>query len=215
MMKPLDPHFPSVSVELPTAEMSKAELEFNWKLLGLTTILLRKMRASDEEEEEVDRLRRRYWQEMRKRLHDAMFGPSPATEYSQGETVDWTSANIAVMSDILRGDKALYFLKHTNYSPFSSFTECAVLLNGGPGSTSASGLYRNYNASDDPEHMFYRMLYKKMKAQRDEFIVIACSRFLEQRRNSDSPPNSYLVRELKESIRAKKSLSNRDHVMIS
>ncbi|TPX45220.1 hypothetical protein SeLEV6574_g04002 [Synchytrium endobioticum] len=214
MMKPLDLTFPSVVVQKPNAEMSQAELELHWELLGLTASLLKKKRTMNGMDS-VDRLRQRYQQEMLKRLHDAMFRPSFAIEYSQGQTVDWISINMAFMSDFLRGDKDLYFLKHTNYSPVSSFTECDVLLNEEPSSKSAHDLYWDYDFFDYPEHMFYRMLYKKMIAQREEFIITACSRFLEQRENSGSPANSGLIQRLTRDIDRKEDLLNYHKEVVS
>ncbi|TPX31213.1 hypothetical protein SeLEV6574_g08558, partial [Synchytrium endobioticum] len=145
---------------------------------------------------------------MRKRANDAMFGPFPAIEYSSVRMEDWASYNIAVMSEILRGAKALHFFTDSNYSPISSFTECEVLLDGVRIPTSTRDLYWGYYFSDYPEHVFYRMLYLRMVAQREKFIIIACSRFLEERQNSCSPPNPGLIQRLDEGInRSKDSLN--------
>ncbi|TPX31104.1 hypothetical protein SeLEV6574_g08563, partial [Synchytrium endobioticum] len=206
MMKPLYPHFPSVSVELPTAEMSKAELEFNWELLGLTASLLQRM-AKIPGSDSVLTLRREYWQEMCKRVQGATIGPS--FQYPQGETIDWTSINIAFMSDILRGAKALHFLRNCNYFPVSSFTECDFLLDDPKMPKSARDLFRKALSVENPDHLFYRLLFSKMLAQKYEFIVIAFSRFLEQRQNSDSPPDSLLIYGLTIDKEDKESALNR------
>ncbi|TPX46947.1 hypothetical protein SeLEV6574_g02924 [Synchytrium endobioticum] len=111
---------------------------------------------------------------MRERVLDSMFGPSPPIEYSLGQAVDGISINIAVMSEIVRGAKALDFLSRSKYSPVSSFTECEVVLEGVETPESLWDLYRVYESSENLDHMFYRMLYTVMYAQRLELITTAC-----------------------------------------
>ncbi|TPX30234.1 hypothetical protein SeMB42_g07950, partial [Synchytrium endobioticum] len=213
MMMPLHRTFPSVDVKKPTAEMSQAELEFHWELLVLTAVSLRKL-FTIPGRESVNLLMQDYWREMYNRAYNAMIGPF--LQYSGGETIDWTSINAALMSDILRSAKALQFLKRSlKYSPVSSFTECHVLLNDPRMPKSATDLFYKARSDANPDHLFYLLLFSKMSAQRDKFLVIVCSRFLEQRQNSDSPPNSYLVRELMTSINHKKGLLHCDKKAVS
>ncbi|TPX42902.1 hypothetical protein SeMB42_g04951 [Synchytrium endobioticum] len=210
MMKPEDPSFPSVNVRLPTAETSQVELEFYWEAVELTSLLLQGMTQGGAflqarepttiltAEKQVLVLKQKYWRELRKLVRDAMFGPSPAIKYLPGQAVDWISMNTLILSEIVRGAKALYFLKHSDYSPVSSFTECHVFLNDLRTSTPAGRLY--WSLFECPEHLLYRELYSHMVAQRGEFIKLACSRFLEEHRKFAPRPDPRVIWELNEAI---------------
>ncbi|TPX45227.1 hypothetical protein SeLEV6574_g04001 [Synchytrium endobioticum] len=197
-MKRLYPFFPGVVVMPPTADMSLAELEFCWEALKLTLVMLQRADVSENTRvrprgHSVYAFKEQYMQEMRRRLHDAIFGPSPAIEYLPGQKVDWISINTLIISEILRGAKALHVLEHTDYSPVSSFTECEVLLNGVEMHESARNLYWDCGKSRHRDDLFYCMFYTQMVAQRLEFITTACSKFLHERRKFSSAPSSGLT----------------------
>ncbi|TPX35428.1 hypothetical protein SeLEV6574_g05045 [Synchytrium endobioticum] len=207
IMKPVDSSFPSVDVKLPTVEMSLAELEFHWEILEFTAWLLGKRSVPSPAWDSIIIYQKEYWEELHKRVHDAMFGPSPEIEYSSDETVYWTSIIIVFMSQIVRGAKALHFLQHSSYSPVSSITECEFLLSDLRIYTPAANLFWSF--FECPEHLLYRELYSHMVAQRGEFIKLACSRFLEEHRKLGCPPYPLLIRTLEEDIGLMKESPNR------
>ncbi|TPX38693.1 hypothetical protein SeLEV6574_g07684, partial [Synchytrium endobioticum] len=208
MMEPVDHTFPRVHFTSPTAEMSQADLEFRWAALRLVTNWL------PYGEGEFVHLREEYWDELCKRLSEAMFG-SLAIEYfspTDGE-VHWPSVNMLVASEILRGAKALESLKASNESPVSSLTEAYVLLRGVSGMMSwctpeppiptvAHYLYTLSKASQLPEHMVYRIRYLQICAQRHGFIAVAGSRFLHQRQGNPSIQEERYIKNIKACISA-------------
>ncbi|TPX37865.1 hypothetical protein SeMB42_g06833 [Synchytrium endobioticum] len=156
-MKPLYRTFPRLDLnDHPIAKMSQTELEFYWELLEFTDLLLRRMGVRSGRES-FKRFKGKL-RGMCSRAHDSMIVPSPAIEYYQGETVDWISINMALISDFLRGAKALHFLKHSNYCPVSSFTGCDILLN---------DPRMPKSAAESPEHLFYRMLVGSLSLSAD------------------------------------------------
>ncbi|TPX46461.1 hypothetical protein SeMB42_g03682 [Synchytrium endobioticum] len=80
---------------------------------------------------------------------------------------------------------------------------------------SARDLFHKALSVENPDHLFYRLLFAKMFAQKYEFIVIAFSRFLEQRQNSDSPPDSLLIYGLTIDKEDKESALNRRKEVVS
>ncbi|TPX30035.1 hypothetical protein SeMB42_g07999, partial [Synchytrium endobioticum] len=196
LILPFYPSFPTVDVKKPTAEMSQSELEFHWEALGFTLLLL----SQSTTQIPVRTLEQEYWQEMRKRVHGTMFGPPPAIEHSPDQSVDWTSINMVFTTEFLRGAKALYFLKRSDDSLVSSFTECHVWFDVLRTSTPTEHLL-SFASSVNPEHLFYRELFYLRLRQRVEFIRTACERFLEKRQNFGSLPHPSLTHDLKEGIR--------------
>ncbi|TPX42425.1 hypothetical protein SeLEV6574_g05611 [Synchytrium endobioticum] len=199
IMKPVDPSFPSVDITNPAAEMSHAELEFRCEVLDLTALFSKIIHC--QAMASILIVREALWQEMRERVHDAMFTPSPAIHYSPYRPIDWTSIILAAMSEILRAAKALHLLQDPSCYPVSSFLECDVLL--AERDTLAKNLHQICRYSESLEHLFYNMLYYKMVAQRKQFIVIACLRFLEERQKLGSPSDQVWIDKIQKRIARK------------
>ncbi|TPX51884.1 hypothetical protein SeMB42_g01796 [Synchytrium endobioticum] len=201
MMEPLDVSFTEADVRSPAAEMSLAYLEFCWEALSLASHLLQDVTGLGVES--VETLNGEYWLEMCKRVGDAAFGSPTAIEYSPdiSQEINWPSVNMVLGFQVLETVKALESLKASDESPVSSLTEAYVFLNGVPFldgpvfTTSESGLdlYSRYKNSDSPEHLAYCIRYLKIVAQRVQFVVVACSRFLRQRQKNRCLQEKHII----------------------
>ncbi|TPX31210.1 hypothetical protein SeMB42_g07797, partial [Synchytrium endobioticum] len=185
IMHPVDVGFTKDHVTLPKAEMSQAEIEFRWEALKLANIFVPACYQG---------LKEKYRDEMKKRVADAMFGSAPTIEYPEDQ-INWPSAVMLMVFEVHRGAKALESLKASNESPVSSFTEADALLgcatNSWPWDDSyevefAPDLYSRSEFEHGLEPLVYRIHYLKVRIQRSQFIVEACSKFLQQRLNNRS-----------------------------
>ncbi|TPX44246.1 hypothetical protein SeLEV6574_g04598 [Synchytrium endobioticum] len=197
----VDVGFTRNHVEPPHAGMSQAELEFRWEALDLADYLL-----PGGYSEYCTGLKEQYRQELTKRVADATFGSVRALEYP-ADQIDWPSAIMLMVFEVQRSSKALEFLKASNESPVSSFTEADVLLNcvgsDWPRSESdeVDSIYELFEISKWPEsvqHLVYSIHYLEMRIQRSRYIVEACFKFLQQRHKNRSIQEMFWMDQVQE-----------------
>ncbi|TPX30452.1 hypothetical protein SeMB42_g07919 [Synchytrium endobioticum] len=222
LMDPVDHTFPRVHFTSPTAEMSHAELEFRWEALKLATNWL------PYGDGKIVHLMEEYWEELCKRVGGGMFGPLLAIEYfspTDGE-VHWSSVNMLMSLEVLRAAKTLESLEASNEFPVSSLTGAYVLLRGvsgmmswctpeDPKPTIARDLYTSHRTSPAPEHLVYCMQFLQICARWNKFIVVAVSRFLQQRQEIRSIQEKHYRGGIEFLIRQCRSQINHDEIEIN